>query len=131
MTGNEKVKKWMESPKYEKDVSDFVDKWMREEENLSRHTETVMRKIAWMSNAEFLGFMTKLCDWESKRRAKGTSNLFRLIFQSISDKKYARPCNEPLLHRKYIYKGITFRLYVGLNFSYRITMGKRLIYQSN
>lgn len=118
--------------KYLKNHSNHIDR-------KGRYVQKMRSIIEPMSNAEFLKFVDRICKreevFEERCYKKGiitTSNIFDILFDAVSQKEYSRPCNnEMFLAEKYIYKGLTFKLYVGQGCFYRITMGKRLIFNSN
>ncbi len=132
-----KLKELMDSEKFKQETEILIKKMATEQDNEDRHVNTCREYIKKMTNPEFISFVVIICEWETKyeerKYKKGilsTSNVFHILFKSISDNSNARPCNENFLHEKYIYKGLTFKKYVGQGVFYRITMRKRLIFQS-
>lgn len=119
------------------DVQAYLKKYNRKMERNDRYVQKMKDLIAPMSNAEFFKFVDRICKWETvfeeryyKRCIETTSNIFNVLFDAISQKEYSRPCKEDFLSRKYIYKGLTFKMYQGQGVFFRISMGKRQIFQS-
>tara|TARA_R110000868_G_scaffold12456_8_gene59558 strand:+ start:173 stop:586 length:414 start_codon:yes stop_codon:yes gene_type:complete len=134
------IKKWVElinSENFKNETDIFIQKWYVEQDNEDRHINTCREYIKKMTIPEFISLVVRICEWETKYEEreykKGfitTSNVFQTLFKAVSDTSNARPCNEDFLYNKYIYKGLTFKKYVGQGIVYRITMRKRLIFQS-
>lgn len=85
-----------------------------------------------VSNATFTQIIVRVCEREVSRLESGygISNVFKLMFEVISQKANFRPCNEYLLEEKYISKGLTFRKYRNVdNTTYKISMGKRTLFE--
>lgn len=121
-----------------KEVQAYLIKYNRRMERRDKYIHKMRELIAPMSNAEFLKFIDRICKWETvfeeryyKRGIETTSNVFDILFEAVSQKEYSRPCNEMFLSEKYIYKGLTFKMYQGQGVFFRITMGKRLLFQSS
>lgn len=134
---NEKLIEFMNSEEYIKSVASFAGLWFRQSQRTEKRVQVMRNKISLMSDSEFLSFVVNLCEWEKrfeeryyKKRILTTSNMFNLLFDAVSEKGNSRPCNEDFLTQKYIYKGLTFKLYCGQGCFFRITMRKRLIFQS-
>jgi len=133
---NTKIKELLESEEFAQQVADSI---VKEHDWQNRYVNLIKERIVPLSNAEFTALTVRLCEWETEyeemyyaRHIQTTSNLFNAFFEAISQLGGARPCkNEMFLYEKYIYKGLTFKLYVGQGSFHRITMGKRLIFQSN
>jgi len=132
---NTKAIELLQSEEFAQQVADSI---VREQEWEDRYVALIKERIVPLSNAEFTALVVRLCQWEEKyeemyyaRHIQTTSNLFNAFFEAVSQLGGARPCNnEMFLHEKYIYKGLTFKLYIGQGSFHRITMGKRLIFQS-
>lgn len=130
------IKTLLQSEDFAKLVANSI---VKEQDRQDRYVAIIKDRITPLSNAEFTALVVRLCEWEEvyqeryyKRRIEATSNLFNAFFETISQLGGARPCNnEMFLHEKYIYKGLTFKLYIGQGSFHRISMGKRLIFQSH
>lgn len=133
---NDKAKALLQSEDFAKLVADSM---IREYDREDKYISKIKKMVEPLTNAEFTALVVRLCEWETKyeemyyaRHIESTSNLFRVFFDAITQLGGQRPSNnEMFLQSKTIYKGLTFKLYVGQGSFHRITMGKRLIFQSH
>lgn len=120
------------------EVSEWINRVINDRERDEKYARQILKMIEPMTNPEFTASIVKFCEWETRyeerllqRRIVGSSNIFRCLFIAVSTMGGERPCNgEMFLAEKHIVKGITFRLYLGQGSFYRISMGRRLLFQS-
>ena len=133
---NEKMKALLQSVDFAELIANSI---IRKYEGEEKYVSKIREIVTPMTNAEFTSLVVRLCEWEDKyeemyyaRHIQTSSNLFQIFFDTISNLGGQRPCNkEMFLHSKTIYKGLTFKLYIGQGSFHRISMGKRLIFQSH
>lgn len=138
MTSVERLKQLLEDPEYQKELEKFAKRLSNEMDRNETACEKIEARISNLSHDEFLKLILRFTEWETKfeerlykRHICGDSNLLRRLFDTIWAIGYKMsPNREMFLERKYIYKGLTFKLYVGQGSFVRIMKGKKLIFQS-
>lgn len=138
MNPSERLKQLLNDPEYRKDLELFAKKLSSDLERRERYCKKIENYIAPLSNIDFLNLIIKFSEWETKyedrlykNRICGESMLSNLLFDVIwTIGKESKIYNEYFLQKKYIYKGLTFKLYVGQGSFVRIMKGKKLIFQS-